>query len=403
MNICNNYKFTIRACFISYITQAIVNNFVPLLFVYFGTVYGIPLSQISLLVAFNFGIQLTVDMFASKFVDRIGYRVSILCANLFCGLGLCALAILPILLPDAFAGIVIAVVIYAVGGGLLEVLVSPIVESCPSDNKAATMSLLHSFYCWGHVGVVLLSTLYFAFVGIESWTYLALFWAIVPFLAVTLFCFVPIVEPSEAEEKNMSAGALFRSKIFYPVLLMMFCAGACEQAVSQWASAFAESALQVDKTIGDLAGTLMFATLMGLSRVGFAKLGDRLNINRGLIFSALLCLGSYLLISLPPSPLLSLIGCGICGFSVGLLWPGTFSLASATIPRGGTAMFALLALAGDLGCMSGPTYVGMLSDGVAGGDLKLGILCAVLFPLLLLVSVFWNKKSVRRNPDQKVS
>lgn len=390
----DKYQNTMYACFVGYIVQAIVNNFVPLLFLTFESSYGIPLSQITMLITFNFGIQLLVDLLSAKFVDKIGYRVSIVMAHIFAALGLAGLVVLPDLLSNAFAGLLIAVVTYAIGGGLIEVLISPIMESCPSENKEKAMSLLHSFYCWGHVGVVLLSTLFFWFFGIANWKILALLWVIIPVCNGILFCKVPIAPLIEEGEIGMSLWELCKNRIFWILMLMMMCAGASEQAVSQWASTFAEQGLGVSKAIGDLAGPMSFAILMGSARAFYGKFGDRIDLDKFMQASSLLCIVSYLCISLSPSPLFSLIGCSLCGLSVGIMWPGTFSKASAALRNGGTAMFALLALAGDVGCSGGPTLVGFVT-GLASDDLKKGILAGIIFPILLIVGIVSLKKAKR--------
>ena len=388
----DKYQKTVYACFVGYIVQAIVNNFVPLLFLTFEKSYHIPLSQITMLITFNFGIQLLIDFLSAKFVDRIGYRISIVLAHVFSAAGLICLVILPDLLPNAFAGLFISVVIYAVGGGLIEVLISPIVESCPSDNKEKAMSLLHSFYCWGHVGVVLISTIFFSTFGIANWKILARIWAVIPVLNGIIFLTSPIYSLHEEGEKGLSIRELCSMKIFWVVMLMMTCAGASEQAVSQWASTFAEEGLKVSKTVGDLAGPMAFAVLMGLARLLYGKYGEKIDLKRFMTYSSILCVISYLCIAFVPVPMLSLVGCAVCGFSVGIMWPGTFSIASASIRGGGTAMFALLALAGDLGCSGGPTLAGFVSSSV-GNNLRMGILAAIVFPVLLLIGIQICKKS----------
>ena len=386
-----NYTRTIRACFVGYIVQAIINNFAPLLFLTFQSSYQIPLSQITLLVTINFGLQLLVDLVSAGFVDKIGYRASIMLAHILSAAGLVGLTILPEVTPDPFLGLLLAVMIYAIGGGLLEVLVSPIVESCPTDHKEKTMSMLHSFYCWGHVGVVLLSTLFFTLFAIQNWKVMALLWALIPVANTILFAKVPMFSLLEEGEKGLTIGELVRKKTFWLLMLLMMCAGACEQAVSQWASAFAEQGLGVNKTIGDLAGPMFFAVMMGISRVFYGKYGDKLDLQKFMLYSGILCGCSYLLISLAPWPVLGLIGCGICGLSVGILWPGTFSMGAAAIRGGGTAMFAFFALAGYLGCSGGPTFVGFIS-GMFQDNLKTGILAAVIFPVLLIIGILLAKK-----------
>ena len=382
----NNYNKTLISCFVGYIVQAIVNNFIPLLFLTFQSSYGIPLSKITLLVTFNFGLQLLVDLLSVSFVDKIGYRASMLIAHITAAVGLLSLTILPELFSDPFIGLLISVMIYAIGGGLLEVLVSPIVEACPTKNKEKAMSMLHSFYCWGHVGVVLLSTIFFKCFGIENWKILAVIWALVPLWNAFMFTRVPIASLMDEGEKGLSIKELFSTKLFWVLLIMMICAGASEQAVSQWASTFAEKGLGVTKAIGDLAGPMAFAILMGSSRAFYGKYGDKINLDKFMIGSSLLCIASYLCISFLPYPQLSLVACAVCGLSVGIMWPGTFSKASASLRRGGTAMFALLALGGDLGCSGGPTLVGMVSSRL-GDNLRFGILAAVIFPLLLVIGI----------------
>lgn len=391
MNTKNEYNKTIRSCFVAYIVQAIVNNFVPLLFLTFQRTYDIPLSQITMLITFNFGVQLLVDLLSVSFVDRLGYRFCMVLAHILSAAGLIFLTVLPEVLPSAFAGILIAVMIYAIGGGLLEVLVSPVVESCPSDNKEKAMSMLHSFYCWGHVGVVLISTVFFSAFDITNWKILAVLWAIVPLVNAAAFTKVPLRSLMEEGETGLSLKELLTMKTFWILLVMMICAGASEQGVSQWASTLAEKGLGITKTAGDLAGPMAFAVLMGASRAFYGKYGDRISLDRFMVLSSLLCIASYLGISLFGMPQLSLVCCALCGLSVGIMWPGTFSKAAAALPKGGTAMFALLALGGDVGCSGGPTLVGFVSE-FFGGDLKKGILAGVVFPVLLLLGVALCRK-----------
>lgn len=385
MKIRHNFKHTLNACYLGYITQAIVNNFAPLLFLTFQKSYGVSLGKISLLVSLNFGIQLIVDFLSAKFVDKIGYRTCIVAAHLCAGAGLIAMAVLPQVLSNSFAGLLAAVILYAIGGGLIEVLISPIVEACPTDRKEAAMSLLHSFYCWGHMGVVILSTVFFAAAGIGNWQFLAVIWAVLPLLNAVYFMLVPIRTLTE-EGSGARIRDLAGMKMFWIIVVLMICAGASEQAVSQWASAFAESALHVSKNIGDLAGPCAFALLMGIARILAAKYSDRFDLERIMFASGILCVASYLMISFSPSPVIGLLGCALCGFSVGSLWPSTFSLAVKRIPGGGTAMFALLALAGDVGCAGGPAVVGQLSA-LFSDNLKAGILSAIIFPVLLIAGI----------------
>ncbi|MCD7708974.1 MAG: MFS transporter [Clostridiales bacterium] len=385
------YRHTVCACFIGYIVQAIVNNFAPLLFLTFQSQYAITLDKIALLTGLNFGVQLLVDLLSAKFADIIGYRPCIIAAHVFSAAGLIFLTILPEILPSAYAGLCVAIVTYAIGGGLAEVLISPIMESCPGDEKAKAMSLLHSFYCWGHVGVVLVSTLFFSVFGISNWKILTIIWAIIPILNGILFAKVPIGSLIAEGEKGYGIKRLLSFRIFWIFFLLMACAGACEQAVSQWASAYAESGLGVPKAVGDLAGPLLFAAAMGGARLFYGKFGEKIDLKKFMLISGILCLCSYLIIGLSPVPFAGFLGCALCGLSVGILWPGTFSLSVRRLPGGGTAMFALLALAGDIGCSGGPTYVGMMANAF-GGHLSLGILAGIIFPALLMIGMVLERR-----------
>ncbi len=388
MCIRTSYRHTMAAAYIGYVTQAIINNFAPLLFLTFSTAWGIPLTHVAVLVAVNFGVQITVDLACAPLVDRIGYRACIVAAHLFAAAGLVGLGVFPLIFPSPFAGVVVAVVLYAIGGGLTEVLISPIVEACPTEHKEAEMSLLHSFYCWGHVFAILASTLFFTLCGIENWPILACLWALVPLFNAVYFSLVPIRRLGEgAGEGSMPLTRLLRTGTFWLFIALMFCAGAAEQAMSQWASAFAEAGLHVSKTVGDLAGPCMFAVLMGTARLVSARLERFVPVKVLMGICCGLCLVSYLLAALSPWDVLSLVGCGLCGLSVGIMWPGTFSMASATCPRGGTALFALLALAGDVGCMGGPSVVGLATDHISSGSLKGGMLVGCIFPILLALGL----------------
>ncbi|MBE5786507.1 MAG: MFS transporter [Clostridiales bacterium] len=396
------YRHTRYACYIGYITQAIVNNLSPLLFLIFQTEFQISLTQISLIITLNFAIQMAIDLLSARYADKIGYRISIVAAQIFATLGVLGLSIFPAFLPG-YPALLLATAISAIGGGLLEVLVSPLVEALPSDHKQSEMSLLHSFYCWGHMGVVALSTAFFVLFGKENWRWLPIFWAAVPFLNIFLFMKAPLRTLDE-QGKAVPLKILFGKSLFWIFLLLMVCAGASELAMSQWSSLFAEMGLQVNKTLGDLLGPCFFAATMGLARLYFGK-NHHFSLHRALLFSGSLCLFSYTLTVFSPWPLLSLIGCGLCGLSVGLMWPGVYSLAAEKMPYGGTAMFAILALAGDVGCCAGPTLVGAVSDGAlfAGhtlldgilpgillpqAALKCGFLAAIIFPLLLIIGMY---------------
>ena len=377
-----NYKKTKTACYLGFITQAISANFAPLLFLKFHNDYNIPLGSIALISTFFFLTQLLVDLFCAKFVDRIGYRVCIVASEICAAAGLTGLAFLPDLLSNPFTGIICSVIVYAIGSGLIEVLCSPIVEACPFENKEATMSLLHSFYCWGAAATILISSLFFLLFGMDSWKWLAVLWAVLPAINIYNFATCPI-ERLVSNGKGMRIKQLFHTPLFWLAVCLMICSGASELAMAQWASAYAEAALGLSKTLGDLVGPFMFAVTMGISRVIFGKYGERMDLMKFMTGSGILCVICYLFTSLSSNPIPGLAGCIICGFSVGIMWPGTISISSQKCPKGGTAMFAFLALAGDLGAAIGPGMVGGIADAV-GGNLKTGLLFAVVFPVVLI-------------------
>lgn len=385
MTVQKNYKKTLIACYLGFITQAIATNFAPLLFLTFKGSYGISLRKIAMIPVIFFLTQLLVDLAATKFADKIGYRTCVLASQFFSAAGLVIMAFLPDLLPVPFAGIMISVVLYAIGSGLTEVLLSPIVEACPFENKEGVMSLLHSFYCWGSMGVILGSTLFFTAFGIEHWRILAIIWALVPMCNTFNFINCPIERLVE-DGQSMEISKLFKTPIFWLMMLLMVCSGASELTMSQWASAFTESAIGVSKTVGDLAGPCLFAMFMGISRVIYGKFGEKVDLVKVMLVCGIMCVGCYLLASLSASPVLGLMGCSLCGLSVSLMWPGTISISSHNCPKGGTAMFAFLALAGDFGAMAGPAVVGNISE-LINGNLKTGLLVATVFPVILVAGL----------------
>ncbi|MCR5302327.1 MAG: MFS transporter [Lachnospiraceae bacterium] len=389
------YESTIKAAYLGYVVQATVNNFVPLLFVQMQSEFGIPLGRITLLITFNFALQLIIDMFSTPLIEKMGYRLSMILSNAFAIAGFLLLTVLPQRTSDPFTGTLVSVCVYAIGGGLQEVLVSPIVEACPSKNKETQMSLLHSAYCWGHVAVVLVSTVFFAVFGISRWRILAVIWCIIPLTDLILFTKVPIAKLSPNTEDKVGIAKLLSQGVFWLMFLMMFCAGASEQAVSQWSSAFAEKGLKVSKTMGDLLGPMLFAVCMGISRTIYGLKGHRINLKIFMGGSAALCIAAYLIITFVPYPVIALAGCGLAGFSVGIFWPGTFSTASASVSGRGTLLFALMALAGDLGCSGGPTLAGAVADAF-DDNMRIGIGSAIVFPLLMGISLIILTLTQRR-------
>ena len=399
INMKKNYKKTLNACYLGFITQAISANFAPLLFLMFHKIYAIPLGKIALISTTFFFTQLLVDVFCAKFVDRIGYRRSVVISEICSAAGLVGLAFLPGITKDPFAGIIMSVVVYAIGSGLIEVLCSPIVEACPFENKSSVMSLLHSFYCWGTVGVVVLSTAFFAVFSIDHWKWLACIWALVPLYNVYNFMTCPI-ETLVEDKDAMGIRGLFKVPMFWTAIILMVCAGAAELSMAQWASAYAELAVGLPKVIGDLAGPCMFAVMMGISRSLYGKYGEKMNLMKFMFFSGTLCLVCYLMAALSENAVIGLAGCILCGFSVGIMWPGTISISSRQLPTGGTAMFALLAMAGDLGGAFGPSLVGNITQR-AHDNLHAGMLAGCIFPMVLLISLAAMKLSQRKKRSIK--
>ena len=396
-----NYKKTLIACYLGFVTQAIAANFAPLLFVTFKDTYGIGFEMIALIPLVFYLTQLLIDLAATKFADKIGYRACVIASQVLSAAGLVLMAVLPEVLPVPFIGILVSVVFYAMGSGLVEVLVSPIVEACPFKNKDGMMSLLHSFYCWGAVGVVLGSTLFFTLFGVQNWKILTLIWAIIPLVNAFNFISCPIDRLVE-EGKGMRIGQLFRLPLFWLLILLMICAGASEASMAQWASAFTESAMGVSKTVGDLAGPCLFAAFMGISRILYGKMSGKLDLTKTMLACGGLCVLCYLAASLSAVPIVGLAGCALCGVSVGIMWPGTISVSSQKCPRGGTAMFAFLALAGDLGATVSPSMVGGISNAF-GENLKMGLLVATAFPLLLIIGLIVLRRKYKGSSDKENS
>lgn len=390
------YTSTKIACYIGYFVQAIINNLAPLFYVTFQKEFGLDYTKISWLIMLNFVTQIFIDFFSVKIIAKLGYRISVVFAHVFASAGLVLLGILPRGLDNHYIGIIIPVIIYATGSGLIEVLISPIIEALPLNNKSGEMSLLHSFYCWGQAAVVLFTTIIIKLAGSENWFFIPFLWAIVPFCNMFAFMRVPILPPVPEGESEMKIGELFRKRLFVIAALLMMCAGASEIAMSQWASTFAENSLHVSKLTGDLLGPCMFALLMASGRVAYGFIGDKLDVRKVLTFSASLSIIAYLTTTLAPGSITPLLGCALCGLSVATMWPGVFSLSAKLFPKGGTAMFAMLAMFGDLGCASGPWIAGLISDAVKGtginmDPLKFGLLICTLFPAAMIYFLNFTK------------
>lgn len=391
------YKHTLHSCYLAYVTQAAVVNLAPILFVIFQTEFGLTYQQIGALSLINFLTQLSIDAVAIKTLDKVGYRPAAIGCCACCTLGFLLLAICPAIWPGEFFALCLPVIVYAVGGGLAEVIVSPIADSLPLENKEGSMALVHGAYSWGQAAVVLVSTCTLAIIGHARWQWLPLIWAILPLYNLFRFCRVPLM-PTIPDEHRTPLRDLLKNGTLWLFLLVMLCAGASEVAMSQWSSLFAEKALGVNKVLGDIAGPCLFAVFMGLGRIGFGKFGTKWKLSRILLLCALLAIVCYLLTAFFPHPIISLTACALTGLAVSLMWPGTVSLSAAAFPLGGAALFAFLALFGDLGCSVGPWLTGVVSDAVSVSNsdmaLRIGLAAGTIFPLTLFVTLFFLKSKI---------
>lgn len=392
-----NYKSTLYACYLGYITQALIVNLPPILFVIFKDKFGLTYTMLGSLVMIIFITQLIVDALSVKFIDKIGQRTAAVLAHIFAAAGMILLAFLPGVLPQPYIGLIISSIVFAIGGGLIEVLVSPIVESLPGEAKASSMSLLHSFYSWGQVLVIILSTTALLLIGHDLWFMLPLVWALLPVTTLFMFAKVPLV-PLEEESKRTPLRKLMTSGIFLLALLLMVCSGASEQAMAQWASLFAEKGLGITKALGDILGPCLFAVMMGIVRTLYGVKGQKINIHKTLIICSVLCMLSFVITAIGPVPAISLLGCTLCGLTVSLMWPGMLSLTAAVYPSGGTAMFAIMALGGDLGCSVGPWLTGIVAE---ESGLNMGLLAAIVFPAVMLIGLAILKAISKRRTDMQ--
>ena len=409
----SNYKFTAVSCYVGYIVQAIEANLAPILFIIFKDEYGLSYEKIGRLILINFVTQIFVDVIASKYVKKIGMKTACLFADIFAVCGLVGLSVFPDIFPSPYMGIVAATMLYAFGGGLIEVVVSPTVEALPLGEKSSSMAFLHSFYCWGQVLVVALSTIGLKIIGTESWRFIPLIWAMVPAVNFFMFLRSPFIEAGP-EEKTTSLKELMSSKTFLLAMLLMICAGSSEIAMSQWASIFAQEGLGVSKMWGDLLGPCLFAVLMGIGRIGYGLFGEKIDLHKALTATSILCIACYITVAFAKIPVISLLACAVTGFSISLMWPGMLSLTEGKFPHGGTFLFGVLAVCGDIGCSLGPWLTGTVSDAVSGFSkaaglaqelgltidelsLKAGLLAAIIFPVMMLTGLLLSSKRKKEN------
>ncbi|MBQ6884261.1 MAG: MFS transporter [Clostridia bacterium] len=384
-----SYKSTKIACFAGFVVQAIINNFLPLLFIIFNTRYNLNYEQLGRLLFINFFVQLIVDALTPAVVKHIGYRGAAIACHGLAAVGLCLLGILPLLFPkQIYTCVIIAIIIYATGSGIIEVCISPIVEMLPGDKKGADMAFSHSFYCWGQAFTVLVSTILIYLIGQDGWQLIPIIWAVIPFVNMFNFMRVPIVEQVD-EPVSKTAKALFKNRDFWIFAIIMICAGASEITMAEWASIFTQQALGVSKTVGDLLGPCAFAICMGSGRVIFGLFDGKFNPKKALIINNILCVICYVGVAVCSIEWLSLVACALCGFTVSLSWPGTYSMAARYFPTGGTLMFSLLALCGDFGCSIGPWTMGIVANSTT---LQMGFLVCAIFPAIMVVTAPFLRK-----------
>lgn len=385
-----SYRSTKIACFIGFVVQAIINNFLPVLFIiFYSKPYNLNYEQLGRLLFINFFVQLVVDALTPIIVKKIGYRGASVACHALAAAGLCMLGILPWAFPThIYTCLVAAIVVYASGSGIIEVCISPIVEMLPGDKKGADMAFTHSFYCWGQMFTVLVSTLLIAVIGQSYWHIIPIIWAIIPLFNMFNFMRVPIVEVPE-ESASKTAKTLFKNRDFWVFVVVMICAGASEITMAEWASIFTQQALGVSKTVGDLLGPCAFAICMGSGRVIFGLLDGKFNPKKALIINNILCVACYVGVALCNINWLSLVVCALCGFTVSLSWPGTYSMAARHFTTGGTLMFSVLALSGDLGCSMGPWIMGIVANNT---NLQTGFLVSAIFPTIMVAVLPFLRK-----------
>lgn len=410
MNIARSYGLTKVACYIGYVVQAVVNNLLSLLFVIFNAQpYNISLEKLGSIIFINFAAQLFIDYISVFFTSRFGYKKCVVFAQATSVVGFVLLGFLPRVIEPYF-GILFSILFLAVGSGLIEVLISPIIEALPSDNKASNMSFLHSFYCWGQVLTVIGTTALVFALGNDKWFYIPFVWSIIPFINTLLFTRCDILE-LENNSAHSSALSLLKNKSVYKYMVFMFCAGASEITMVQWSSFFVEKGFGTEKWLGDLIGPCLFAVLMGIGRIGYGILGKKVSLERLLCYFSALCFVCYLVVALSNNGIICALGCAVCGLSVSVMWPGVISLSAEKFHSSGTAIFSLMAMLGDIGCAVGPWILGLIAEyafdynlgrhlisalniNSTQSNMQLGFLICSIFPLIMFL--FFVISAVKR-------
>lgn len=388
----SKYTVTKITCYIGYVVQAVINNFLPILFIVFQDIYGLGYEKLARLIAVNFITQIITDFLTPKIVNKIGYRKAIILCQAAATTGLLMLGILPRFVSNVYPVIIFSIIVYAFGSGLIEVLFSPVIEHLPIDNKSGNMSLLHSFYCWGQAFTIIVTTALVSFFGYKGWANIPLVWAVLPFIDMLLFIKAPIVEPKE-DEKEQGFKELFKNRKFKLYMLMMLCAGASEIAMAEWASMFAQQSLGVSKVIGDLTGPCLFAIFMGLGRIWYAAVSNKISFTKAIIVLNSICAVCYLGVAFCKISVLALVFCAVCGFTVSISWPGIYSLGAETFPKGNAVMYSTFALCGDMGCCLGPWVLGFVAEFFG---LNAGFAVATVFPITMVATALLvNKKDCK--------
>lgn len=356
-----SYQLTTISCFVGIFCQAVSSNITAILFIPLMTLYGLSYVHLGLLVGINFTTQVLVDIIASRLVDRYGFRVFVLPSDILAVIGLVLFGLTPVLFDNILTGLVFSTIIFSASCGLQEVMLSPIVNAIPHNDKGPAMALMHSFYAWGQVATIIITTLFLFFFGIENWQVIVFLWALVPL--VNFFMFLAAPFPGVIHENQRMTMRDLILKPFYLVALLAIMGGAATELVmNQWSSTFSEKVLELPKVTGDILGMCGFAVFLGLGRVLYGRYGSKINMNNVLVGSAAAAVVCYIAVAISPLPAISLAACAVCGLAASLLWPGTLVITAEKYPLAGAWIFAILAAAGDIGAASGPFAAGVITD-----------------------------------------
>ena len=388
-----NYKITKYTCYLFYVLQGTLLNLTPLLFVPLMEQYGLSYMKLGALASVNFATQLIVDIVLSKLTDKHRYRISLRLSASAAFIGYMIFAWAPGRLGDPYTWLLIGTVVYSIGAGLMEITISPLIHALPDKAKGKSMAILHSFYAWGVVLTVIVSTSVLAIIGRDKWNFIVTGWLIVPVIGFILSCIMPVPKPESGENERTAGSFRILIKPAFILFLAMIFFGSCAEAVmTQWSSAFLERAVGLDKLIGDIAGMSMFALMLGLCRMASAALDKKISLSTYMMLGTIGAVICYIIVSVSNVAAVSLIFCALTGFMVGMLWPGTLVLAADAFPKAGAWLFAYLAVAGDLGGVFGPWITGAIAD---RSGLNAGLGAAAIFPVIGLICMIIYKRRTR--------